>query len=95
MAERKNENDMVLQEFKLLKDDANVFKLVGPILAKQEVSECKGNVSKRIEFIDKELARLTTMEAAFQSKVTEKTQGIKKMQNDLQRMVMEIQAKAA
>jgi chaperonin cofactor prefoldin len=34
MAEKKNENDMVLQEFKMLSDDANVYKLVGPILAK-------------------------------------------------------------
>ena len=34
MAEKKNENDMVLQEFKMLADDAAVYKLVGPILAK-------------------------------------------------------------
>ena len=65
MAEKKNENDMVLQEFKMLADGANVYKLVGPILAKQDLSECKSNVSKRIEFIDKEIARLSTLEAEF------------------------------
>ena len=34
MLEKKSENDMVLQEFKMLDEDANVYKLVGPILAK-------------------------------------------------------------
>jgi prefoldin beta subunit len=93
MAEKKNENDMVLQEFKMLGETANVYKLVGPILAKQDLDECKSNVSKRIEFIDKEIARLATLETEFQGKVTDKTNGIKKMQSDMQRLVMEFQAK--
>jgi prefoldin beta subunit len=93
MSEKKNENDMVLQEFKMLGDDANVYKLVGPILAKQDLDECKSNVSKRIEFIDKEIARLATLETEFQGKVTDKTAAIKKMQNDMQRIVMELQSK--
>ena len=93
MAEKKNENDMVLQEFKMLDDGANVYKLVGPILAKQDLSECVQNVKTRIEFIDKEIARLSTLETVFQSKVTDKTNGIKKMQADMQRIVMDLQAK--
>lgn len=44
MAEKKNENDMVFQEFKMLNEHANVYKLVGPILAKQDLDECKQNV---------------------------------------------------
>lgn len=95
MAEKKNENDMVLQEFKMLGESANVYKLVGPILAKQDLDECKSNVSKRIEFIDKEIARLSTLETEFQGKVTDKTNGIKKMQADMQRLVMDFQAKQA
>ena len=95
MAEKKNENDMVLQEFKMLADDAKVFKLVGPILAKQDLDECKNNVTKRIEFIDKEIARLSTLETEFQGKVTDKTANIKKMQGDMQRILMDAQQKAA
>jgi len=95
MSEKKNENDMVLQEFKMLEDGANVYKLVGPILAKQDLDECKSNVQKRIEFIDKEIARLATLETEFQGKVTDKTNGIKKMQTDMQRIVMDLQAKQA
>ena len=41
MAEKKSENEMVMAEFKMLDDDANVFKMVGPILAKQSLFECK------------------------------------------------------
>ncbi|MFN9910699.1 MAG: prefoldin subunit, partial [bacterium] len=95
MAEKKNENDMVLQEFKMLADDAKVYKLVGPILAKQDLDECKSNVTKRIEFIDKEIARLSTLETEFQGKVTDKTANIKRMQGDMQRIVMDAQQKAA
>ena len=73
---------MVIEEFKLLDDDANVYKLVGPILAKKDLGECKENVEKRLEFITKEILRLTAMESAFQAKLTEKSINIKKLQSD-------------
>lgn len=41
LSEKKSENEMVMTEFKMLDEDANVFKMVGPILAKQSVFECK------------------------------------------------------
>ena len=44
MGEKKSENEMVMAEFKMLDEDANVFKMVGPILAKQSVAECKDTV---------------------------------------------------
>ena len=83
MSEKKNENDQVLQELKMLTDEANVYKLVGPVLAKKDVGECIGNVKKRLEFIDKEIARLATLETEFQGKVTDKTANIKRMQSDM------------
>ena len=51
LIEKKNENEMVLQEINLMDQDAVIYKLVGPILAKQDINESKANVSKRIEFI--------------------------------------------
>ena len=65
MQEKKSENDMVMAEFKMLEDDANVYKLVGPVLAKQDLSSAKENVEKRLEFIEKEIARLNTLETDF------------------------------
>jgi prefoldin subunit 5 len=52
-------------------------------------------VTKRIEFIDKEIARLSTLETEFQGKVTDKTANIKRMQGDMQRILMDAQQKAA
>jgi len=43
------------QELALLDDEAKVFKLVGPVLLKQDVDEAKANVDKRLEFINNEL----------------------------------------
>ncbi len=82
MAEKKSENEMVMAEFKMLDDDANVFKMVGPILAKQSLFECKDLVQQRINFIEKEVARYETLETEFQGKITDKTSTIKKMQTD-------------
>jgi prefoldin beta subunit len=65
MTEKKQENEMVLTEFKELKEENVVYKLVGPILAKQELSECRSNVEKRVEFIDKEIARQDALEVDF------------------------------
>jgi len=48
-------NRIVSQEMDLLDDDAKVFKLIGPVLLKQEVNEAKTNVKKRLEFINNEL----------------------------------------
>ena len=94
MQEQKSENEMVMQEFGMLGDDANVYKLVGPILAKQGLGECKENVEKRLEFINKEVVRLDALETAFQAKITEKTAEIKKMQSDFQRVAMAAQQAA-
>jgi len=44
-----------LQEFKTLKDDANVFKLVGPVLLKQDKDEAVAAVNGRLEFIGGEM----------------------------------------
>ena len=65
MAEKKSENEMVMAEFKMLDDDANVFKMVGPIMAKQSLFDCKDLVQQRIKFCDKEVARLETLETEF------------------------------
>mmetsp|Transcript_10428 Transcript_10428/g.33713 ORF Transcript_10428/g.33713 Transcript_10428/m.33713 type:complete len:87 (-) Transcript_10428:116-376(-) len=52
--QQQSENDMVLKELEVINEDANVYKLVGPVLVKQDMMEAKANVSKRLEFINKE-----------------------------------------
>ena len=43
------------QEMSMLEDDSNVYKLVGPLLVKQELQDARDNVTKRIDFIQGEL----------------------------------------
>ena len=76
LVEKKSENEMVLAEFNLMSADAAVFKLVGPVLAKQDTAEAKGNVEKRIEFITKEIERMDKLEQDFQNKVEERRNNI-------------------
>ena len=46
---------VILQELELLDDDANVYKLIGPVLVKQDLAEAKANVNKRLDYITAEL----------------------------------------
>lgn len=43
------------QEFDNLKDEEIIYKLVGPVLLKQEKFEAEGTVKGRLEFIGKEM----------------------------------------
>ncbi|KDO78164.1 hypothetical protein CISIN_1g032938mg [Citrus sinensis] len=49
------ENELVLKELGLLNEGANVYKLIGPVLVKQDLAEANANVRKRIEYISAEL----------------------------------------
>ncbi|KAE8653194.1 hypothetical protein Csa_019528 [Cucumis sativus] len=55
------ENELVLKELDLLQDDTNVYKLIGPVLVKQDLAEANANVRKRIEYISAELKRLDSI----------------------------------
>ncbi|RUP51491.1 Prefoldin [Jimgerdemannia flammicorona] len=49
------ENELVQKEFSLLAEGANIYKLIGPVLVKQDRSEATSNVDKRLEFIRAEM----------------------------------------
>lgn len=42
-------------EFAQLDDDSNIYKLIGPVLLKQDKTEAVMAVSGRLEFIEKEM----------------------------------------
>ncbi|KAI4799195.1 hypothetical protein E4T44_09729 [Aureobasidium sp. EXF-8845] len=58
---QQQENKGVKSEFATLDDDANIYKLVGPILLKQDTSEAKSTVDGRLEYIDKEMCVALTL----------------------------------
>jgi prefoldin beta subunit len=52
---KRTENEMVKKELNLLDEEDVVYKLVGPVLVKEDTAEAKMNVEKRLEFINKEM----------------------------------------
>ena len=43
------------QELSRLSDESNVYKLMGPVLLKQDRSEANLTVNRRLDFIDNEM----------------------------------------
>ncbi|TQD81228.1 hypothetical protein C1H46_033257 [Malus baccata] len=78
------ENELVLKELDLLSEDANVFKLIGPVLVKQDLAEARANVRKRIEYISAELKRLDATLQDMEEKQNSKKETILKLQQRAQ-----------
>ncbi|XP_071721211.1 prefoldin subunit 6-like [Rutidosis leptorrhynchoides] len=78
------ENELVLKELELLKEDANVYKLIGPVLVKQDLAEANANVRKRIEYISAELKRLDSTLQDMEEKQNSKKEAIFKLQQRIQ-----------
>jgi len=74
------ENELVKQELDLLDDESRIFKLIGPILVKQEKKEADSNVSKRIDFLQGELRKLETNLDDLQKKQMTKRRAIIELQ---------------
>lgn len=49
------ENEQVQKEFASLTPNNQIYKLIGPVLIKQDQVEAKTNVEKRIDFIQGEM----------------------------------------
>ena len=46
---------LCLQELDVIEPEGNVYKLIGPVLVKQDLEEAKQTVRKRIEYITAEM----------------------------------------
>eukprot|EP00793_Prasinoderma_coloniale_P004268 PRCOL_00000028-RA len=79
------ENEMVRKELDMVEEDANVYKLIGPALIKQDVTEAKANVDKRIEYITTELNRYEKSIKSLDKKQDEKREEIMKLQAEFQK----------
>ncbi|PQE32389.1 prefoldin subunit 6 protein [Rutstroemia sp. NJR-2017a WRK4] len=70
---QQQENKGVQKEFSALASDSNIYKLVGPVLLKQDKTEAIMAVDGRLEFIEKEIKRV---EAAIKD-IQDKSDGLK------------------
>ncbi len=75
LSSQKAENESVKREFEILKPDGVIWKLVGPIMVKQDREDAKANVEKRIEYIDADINKaeeaIKSLEETFEVKRTE------------------------
>jgi len=94
LTQQLNENEMVKKELEMLtsnesdsSDACVVYKLVGPLLVRQDTYEAKANVGKRLEYIEKEIQRLDTSLKSLEQKQVEAQKSIQKYQQKLQATV--------
>ncbi|XP_047504391.1 prefoldin subunit 6 [Pieris napi] len=78
-----NENKAVKEELALLKKDSEVYKLIGPVLVKQELEDARQNVAKRMEYISKEIKRTDVHISALENKQEAIQENVNKLRNNL------------
>lgn len=81
-----NENKLVKDEMDGLESGANVFKLIGPAMVKQDVEEAKSNVNKRIDYIQGELKRQDELLKDLDKKQDEHRENLTSMQTQMQKL---------
>ncbi|RPA75581.1 Prefoldin beta-like protein [Ascobolus immersus RN42] len=79
-----HESGNVQAEFDALEDDAAIYKLVGPVLMKQEKEEARLNVKKRLEYITGDMKRVEDKIKDIQEKSEAKKMEIIELQTQLQ-----------
>ncbi|GAA6017817.1 hypothetical protein JCM11491_004633 [Sporobolomyces phaffii] len=80
---QKTENEGVKKEFSTLAPENQVYKLIGPILMKQDQDEAKHNVEKRLEWIDGEIKRTETNLKSLEGKLEAKKLEVMHIQTQL------------
>lgn len=84
LLQQQHENDLVLQELELLDEDSNIFKLIGPILVKQDPLEATSNVKKRLDFIKGDLERLDSQLRKLEDKQTKRQNTLRQVEKQVQ-----------
>lgn len=94
LLQQHNENEMVKQELALLDDTSNVYKMIGPVLIKNDLDDAKQTVEKRLEYIGGERKKLETTLEKKEEKLQQTATKIQELQGAMQRAAVEA-AKAA
>ena len=77
------------KEFASLADDAGIYRLVGPVLLKQEKTEAVGTVDGRLDFIGKEITRTETRIKDLQAENEKKRVELLQLQQKIQMATQE------
>ncbi|XP_068624592.1 prefoldin subunit 6 [Battus philenor] len=83
-----HETKAVKEELMLLKKDAEVYKLIGPVLIKQDLEEARQNVTKRMDYINKEIKRSDGHISALENKQEAIQTNLNKLRNEMASLKM-------
>ncbi len=83
-----NENEVVKTELDFVKDNEEVYKMIGKVLIKQDLVEAKQNVLKRMDYIKGEVKRIDNVTAVTEMKLEECRNKLTKLQQELQQAQM-------
>ncbi|XP_030002272.1 prefoldin subunit 6 [Sphaeramia orbicularis] len=79
------ENNIVKEEMDLLDSTNTVYKLIGPVLVKQDLEEAKSTVAKRLEYINGEIQRYETLLKDMEKKSEQHREVLSSLQQEFQR----------
>ncbi|XP_076879036.1 prefoldin subunit 6 [Brachyhypopomus gauderio] len=79
------ENNIVKEELDLLDMQNTVYKLIGPVLVKQDLDEAKATVTKRLEYINGEIQRHETLLKDMERKSEQHREVLASLQQEYQR----------
>lgn len=86
---QQQENKAVQKEFNSLAEDAGIYKLVGPVLLKQDKTEATSAVDGRLDFIGKEITRTETRIKELQENSEKKRMELMQLQQKIQMAAQE------
>ncbi|XP_061691538.1 prefoldin subunit 6 [Syngnathoides biaculeatus] len=79
------ENNIVKEELDLLDSANTVYKLIGPVLVKQDLDEAKATVTKRLEYINGEIQRYDALLKDLEKKSDQHRQLLSSLQQEFQK----------
>ncbi|XP_062333063.1 prefoldin subunit 6 [Osmerus eperlanus] len=79
------ENNIVKEELDMLDNQNTVYKLIGPVLVKQDLDEAKATVAKRLEYINGEIQRYETLLKEMEKKSDQHREVLSSLQQEYQR----------
>uniref|UniRef100_UPI00358E8F29 prefoldin subunit 6 isoform X3 n=1 Tax=Myxine glutinosa TaxID=7769 RepID=UPI00358E8F29 len=79
------ENTIVKEELDLLDETNTVYKLVGPVLVKQDLEEAKSTVGKRLEYITAEKKRCEIQLTDLQKQSEQHRESLSRLHQELKK----------
>uniref|UniRef100_A0A8C6WJ88 Prefoldin subunit 6 n=1 Tax=Neogobius melanostomus TaxID=47308 RepID=A0A8C6WJ88_9GOBI len=79
------ENNIVKEELDMMGSTNTVYKLIGPVLVKQELDEAKATVGKRLEYINGEVQRYDALIKDMEKKSEQHREVLASLQQEFQK----------